>query len=672
MPFVLTSLSIRTKILLGFAVLLLLLVGGALATYGALDRLRTAFDQLETRLVESDASRDIDRQLLDLRAKVANFIATGTDAARKDAEDSAALASETIDFARSKMVDDGRIAATSAIGEKVAAYRSAWEQVVKLKGEQSKLVETVLLPGIDKLRIDTQFMSNRITALDRPEVTAIATKAIEFASNARVAIMQLIASGNPAAVTAADTALDGVSTRLDLLTQQLGDGQEASTVGKVATSIKRLREQYHRAADLSAELTGPLRERLEALVSETDELSYTIRASATQDAVAIKVDSTALFEQTILLTGVGAGVALVVAILAALFVGNSIARPVVALSNAMRRISAGELDIRVPGLGRRDEVGQMAGTLQVFREGLAETARLRAEQEARDAETAEERRRQMRDLADTFEHAIGGIVGEVARAAGDLRQSATSMTETAREVTAHSETMRVASDQSATSVGTVAAAAEELSSSIGEIDRQVSESASVAQEAGHEIARAAEKVEALRVASEQIGQVVGLISTIAGQTNLLALNATIEAARAGEAGRGFAVVAQEVKALASQTARATDEITGHISSIQTSTAESTAAIHAITGVIERMNQASDMVRSAISQQSAATGEIASSVQRAASGSRSVSESIEQFRHVAADSADGAGQVLAASEALAKQSGLLTQELNGFLASVRAG
>jgi methyl-accepting chemotaxis protein len=352
-------------------------------------------------------------------------------------------------------------------------------------------------------------------------------------------------------------------------------------------------------------------------------------------------------------------------------IGRSISGPLGQLGNRMRALADGELEGDIPGVGRGDEVGAMAATVQIFKDNAVRIKGLeKAEAETKERAAAE-RRVAMESLANDFERSVNGIVRSVSTAAAGMQTTAQSMTATASDASARAATVGSASESASNNVGTVAAAAEELSSSVAEISRQVTRSSEIASKAVGDAERTNATVQVLSTGAEKIGEVVKLIHSIAAQTNLLALNATIEAARAGESGRGFAVVASEVKALANQTAKATEEISAQVAAMQTSTSDAVKAISGITETIAQMSEITVSISTSIEQQGDATREIARNIQQVAAGSSEISAHIGGVTTAAAATGTAATDVLTNARELDNQSGMLRSAVDGFLAKVRA-
>jgi methyl-accepting chemotaxis protein len=339
------------------------------------------------------------------------------------------------------------------------------------------------------------------------------------------------------------------------------------------------------------------------------------------------------------------------------------------LAGAMDEMRDGHYDVAIPHVARPDEIGVMARAVEGFRENFVRFA----EQDSarKNAEASAERKSLLAKLAGDFEAVIGNIVGAVSSASGELTSTATTLTRTAETTQQLSSTVATASGQASTNVQSVASSTEEMSSSVAEIARQVGESSNIAKEAVGQAQKTDQRINKLAQAATRIGDVTQLITSIAEQTNLLALNATIEAARAGEAGKGFAVVAQEVKQLASQTAKATSEISTQIGEMQAATQDSVAAIKEIGGTIGRISDIATTIASAVEQQGAATHEITRNVQQAAAGTAQVASNIAAVSEGAAKTGTASADVLTAAQALSDQSKRLRSEVEKFLATVRA-
>jgi methyl-accepting chemotaxis protein len=397
----------------------------------------------------------------------------------------------------------------------------------------------------------------------------------------------------------------------------------------------------------------------------------TAKASLQQAAAETRKQTDEVIATTVMVQEVMAGVALLLGGLIAFFVGRSIVKPVSGMTDAMQKLAGGDNEVEIPGRANTDEIGSMAKAVEVFKQNAIERIRLEAEQLETEKRSATQRKAEMMKLADTFQAAVGNIIDTVSSASTELEAAATTLTKTAETTQSLSGAVAAASEEASANVNSVASASEEMSGSVNEIARQVQESSRIANEAVAQAKKTDARIAELSQAANRIGDVVKLITGVAEQTNLLALNATIEAARAGEAGRGFAVVASEVKALAGQTAKATEEISTQIAGMQAATQDSVAAIKEIGNTIGKISEIAATIAAAVEEQGAATQEISRNVQQAAQGTAEVATNITSVNRGASETGSASAQVLSSAQSLSSESNHLKTEVDKFLHTVRA-
>ena len=529
-------------------------------------------------------------------------------------------------------------------------------------------------------------LENQVTTADA-SLTALLNVArtaqdVRVSAGGRAATMSQAVSARRPMTAAEISAIDRAQGRVDLDRERIEAGVDQ--IGSPARLMKPLKD----AVDAYFGTAAPWLEK-EVLaarndgkygISSEDELAARVVPAvqsffAVRDAALAEAAERAGAARDGALTMLALAGLAVVALLGVLagvtvMLHRRVVTPLAILTEAVGELAAGRDDVAIPAIDRADEIGAMAGSLQVFKQALI--AKKAADKAAAvEADAKIQRGQRVDKITRDFEEMIGEVVEVVSSASSELEASAGTLTASAERSEQLTTVVAAASDEASTNVQSVASATEEMASSVNEISRQVQDSARIASEAVEQAQKTNDRVGELAKAAARIGDVVELINTIAGQTNLLALNATIEAARAGEAGRGFAVVASEVKALAEQTAKATGEISQQISGIQAATQESVGAIQEIGNTIGRMSEIATAIASAVEQQGAATQEISRNVQQAAHGTQQVSANITDVQRGASETGSASSHVLTAAKSLSGESSRLKREVGKFLSAVRA-
>jgi methyl-accepting chemotaxis protein len=489
--------------------------------------------------------------------------------------------------------------------------------------------------------------------------------------DARTAGWRYAATAEPAQVERVTANVDKALTQLRKLREGADDKALTATIDDTIQAVADFKTIMARYILLSDQITALSRDKAAPMAAEMGDLADKTVEAAKQQAEAAHATA-ASTSASVERLGLGMGFFVVIVLIgSAVFGMLSIARPIRRIAEVLLELGGGNKQVEVPYVGRGDEIGEAANAANIFKENLIRIEQMEAEQRQAEVRVAAQRKADMHQLADTFQAAVGEIVEAVSSASTELEAAAGTLTKTAEQTQSLSGAVAAASEEASTNVQSVASATEEMTSSVNEISRQVQESAKIAAEAVKQAQQTDARIGELSHAAGRIGDVVKLITAIAEQTNLLALNATIEAARAGEAGRGFAVVASEVKQLASQTAKATEEISTQIAGMQTATQDAVAAIKMIGGTIGRISEIAATIAAAVEEQGAATGEIARNVGEAAKGTAMVASNVTDVNRGAGETGSASSQVLSSAQSLSSESNRLKLEVDKFLSTVRA-
>jgi len=663
-------LTIQKKLFAGFgSVLLLSAALAAVAIWGAISA-SSSFSEYRGTARQSNALSGMTEEVLKARLAVMKFRAQD-DEAVGEAVSSAISALETAANHAVSFTDERAVERVLTETVRQAHnYSLAFEEAAELQAVRNDLVLKHLEPLGTKVRVTLSAIIDMAYADGRSQAMVYAGKVQQHLLLARVYAEKFLLKNLE---KDKERVISEISTARDELTRLGSVGlsaEEAQGVETALAGISEYEDLFIQVADIIDRRNRIYAETLDVMGPQILENIDQLQNSqiARQDQIGPVLSAQFERDQTVI-AAVGA-FALFIGAAISFFLGGHLSRGIKNLNLIMRRLADQDLETEVSGQDRRDEIGDMASTIQIFKEGMIERRLLRKQQDE-EAETRRKRQEVVDAAIEEFDVQVSQIMQVVSQSSEELRDLAQSLSATAEETTVQSTNVSAAAEQASASVQTVATASEEVSSSINEISRQVQHSADMSKTAVGDADATTSRVRQLSESAQRIGEVLSLISDIAAQTNLLALNATIEAARAGEAGKGFAVVASEVKSLAEQTARATEEISSQINAIQTETQGTVSAITKISTLIHDMENVSTSIASAVEQQGAATKEIADSIHQVAHGAGEVSRNIEGVSAAAGETGDASNKVLSAAGTMRHEAGALRQQVSNFLEKIRA-